>query len=1019
LRPAGLLALVLALPLAAGAPPVPPGRYLFRTYGPEQGLSDLGLTSIAQDRDGFIWIGCDSGLVRYDGTAFTRWSSREGLPSSTVRKVLPRRSGGVWAVAEGGISGSDKGRFFLLEADGRPFLPSRAAAVDVDGDGVLWALGTAGLYRIEGRAMVRVDALPRGRGRTLACGTGGELFVEVEGEVWRRAPGGGWARVPAGAGPRPDVVEALGVDGTGRLWVVGRQTLHFQEAGGPLRDASPRLPAPAFSNASIHRDRDGALSIPTNAGILRVKGDAFEQVGTGEGLPFRWTAASLLDREGNLWVVGPALCRQLGRGWTRAYTLQDGLPSDLVWVEFRDRQGRLYAGTSEGLARLGPKGWERVKGTEGHNVGSLDEDASGRLYIGSTNGPLLTLEPGASAAGPAFLRSLRPLGCTLPGRSLRLLMGPEGLWMSDPALGILLVDPARRTVRVAYGPQDAGVSELSVYQFEQDAQGRVWCATSAGLLVKDGPAWHRFGRAEGLKSDALNGIVLDGKGGAWLLYREVLGLQRAEFLDGRIRMKESLDSRNGLGTDAVYAAAMDAQGTLWMGTDRGVEGRLTSGAVFHLGRGGGLVADDCSQGGIYVDANQDVWVGTSMGLSRILADRRPAPLGPVPVTITHAARGRGADCLRDPRPIPSREATLEFRFAAQTYINEKAVIYQVRLVGLEEEWRTIAVAQDRYAALPAGEYRFEVRAAYPGMPYGPVASYPFRVLPPWWTTWWFVTGAGLGAAGLAAWAMDRRFKALGQQKERLAAMVDKATADLVKANHALEEANLALQAQSLSDPLTGLHNRRFLTVVVEDDLAKVQRAYHAAAARPAANADLVFFLVDLDHFKEVNDRHGHHAGDLVLERVAKALRRAARDTDAVVRWGGEEFLLMARNASRAEAPAMAERIRAAVAEAEVELETGQTLRWTCSVGFAAYPFSPGDPAWMGWERVVEIADGCLYMAKRGGRDAWAGAVALPGLDRAAHGPRIPWELAELASEGVVRLEASRPGVIPQGGRVGD
>jgi diguanylate cyclase (GGDEF)-like protein len=254
-----------------------------------------------------------------------------------------------------------------------------------------------------------------------------------------------------------------------------------------------------------------------------------------------------------------------------------------------------------------------------------------------------------------------------------------------------------------------------------------------------------------------------------------------------------------------------------------------------------------------------------------------------------------------------------------------------------------------------------------------------------------------------------RLRHLARQKTRLAAMVERATSDLRRANRALEEANLALQAQSLSDPLTGLHNRRFLSVVVDDDTAKVQRAYRdREAGRSVPNHDLIFLMVDLDHFKDVNDTHGHAVGDRVLEQVALALRKAARETDAVIRWGGEEFLLMARNSTRAEAPAMAERIRSLIAEQEVRLESGELITWTCSVGYASYPFSLQDDAWLGWERVVEIADACLYLAKRAGRDCWVGAEAAEGLRRAQHGPRLPYELAVLAEEGVVTLLTSRP-----------
>ncbi len=1015
--------LAFLLPLVLGAAESE-GRYLFKTYGPEQGFNEPGLTSITQDSEGFIWIGGDTGLVRYDGVGFRKWTAREGMTATTVSRVVRRRGGGIWIINEGGLEKFHRGVFTPILYEGKPFQPIRGSALDQDADGFLWALGQDGLYRQMGDTMERVAGLPEGRGRALAFRAGtGSVFVVVGGQVWERRKDTTWNHFTAQDGLPKDGIESLAVDGDGRLWVVGRRMLRYQDPGGTrFEDASPLLPGPPFASGVINRETDGSIGIPTNAGLLRLKGNDHEIIDPAAGLPCTWTVASLKDREGSLWVLGPTLYRQLGRGFTRAFTLQDGLPSDLVWKVFRDHAGRLFAGTSEGLAMLGPKGWKRVPGTDGLNITALSEDAAGRLFIACNNAPLRTLEPGASTATEDFYRSLRPEGEGVMERCQGVAVSPDGLiWACDPGHGIFRIDPARHTIRLDFGPVQSGVPEFAVWQLAEDHQGRLWAASNAGAIIRDASGWHRFGKAQGLKVDPLNGLAVANDSSVWVLYREPRGVSRVEYRGGVFKVLESLEAGSGLDTNMVYAAAVDARGALWVGTDHGVE--VVSGDDrLHIGRGGGLAGDDCSQGAMLVDGNQDVWVGTSTGLAHVLVGRRPHAPGPMDVTITQVTRGKLAlePPYGDAGAVPHRDATVEFRFASQTFVDEKAVLYQVRLVGLEDDWRTTDVPQARYAALPGGWYRFEARAAYPGMPFGSVASYAFEVLPPWWRTWWFMSLEVLAAAGAVTLLMNWRFRTLARQKERLAAMVEKATGDLLKANHALEKANLALKAQSLSDPLTNLHNRRFLSVVVDDDIAKVQRSYRDwTAGQVLPNNDLLFLMVDLDHFKIVNDTHGHHVGDLVLQKVAQTLRRAARETDGIIRWGGEEFLVLARNSTRAEASLMAERIRSLMAEQEVVLETGEVIRWTCSVGYAAYPFSLDDITWMGWERVVEIADACLYMAKRAGRDAWVGAGALPGLARSPHGPRLPWELVELAEEGVIELTSNKPEGLKRPPRTGD
>ncbi|NWF99570.1 MAG: GGDEF domain-containing protein [Thermoanaerobaculaceae bacterium] len=198
-------------------------------------------------------------------------------------------------------------------------------------------------------------------------------------------------------------------------------------------------------------------------------------------------------------------------------------------------------------------------------------------------------------------------------------------------------------------------------------------------------------------------------------------------------------------------------------------------------------------------------------------------------------------------------------------------------------------------------------------------------------------------------------------------------AELERLAAALEAANRQLREASVRDALTGLHNRRFLVESIARDVAVVRRAYHdVRRGRPPdpRNVDLGFLMVDLDHFKRVNDVHGHLVGDAVLVAVGRALAESVRDTDSVVRWGGEEFLVVARYVNRAFLQALAERLLAAVAAVRVALPSGDQLALTCSVGYCYYPM--GKVELFTWEQVVALADGALYMAKREGRNRCVG-----------------------------------------------
>ena len=235
-----------------------------------------------------------------------------------------------------------------------------------------------------------------------------------------------------------------------------------------------------------------------------------------------------------------------------------------------------------------------------------------------------------------------------------------------------------------------------------------------------------------------------------------------------------------------------------------------------------------------------------------------------------------------------------------------------------------------------------------------------------------------------------------------------AQAQLLEKNLELEQAYKALEDVSLTDQLTGLRNRRFFLQHVESDAALSLRGYDglAVGGEAATDRDLVFYMVDLDHFKAVNDRHGHAAGDSVLVQMRDRLREVFRESDYLVRWGGEEFLVLARATDRSEAHSVAERIRQAVSSRDFVLPDGTRLARTCSIGFACYPFLPAQPRLMSWSQVVELADLGLYISKHSGRDAWTAIYAADAAQPAELFPRLVHQLDDCVARGEARIVTS-------------
>ena len=236
------------------------------------------------------------------------------------------------------------------------------------------------------------------------------------------------------------------------------------------------------------------------------------------------------------------------------------------------------------------------------------------------------------------------------------------------------------------------------------------------------------------------------------------------------------------------------------------------------------------------------------------------------------------------------------------------------------------------------------------------------------------------------------------------------TEQLEQKNRELEAAQGSLKEASLTDPLTGLNNRRFLSEYLRHDVARVLREYAHALDDPASpeRTDLVFLLLDLDRFKAVNDRHGHDTGDKVLEQTADILREVCRKSDFVVRWGGEEFLVVSRFVDRLGAAILAERIRGAIGRHSFDVGGGVHLQQTCSIGFASFPFLEAHPDEFVWQEVVGVADRALYAAKENGRDGWVGISGIVGEPGQGLPRRVREDFFGCVSRGEIQCQTSQP-----------
>jgi diguanylate cyclase (GGDEF)-like protein len=552
---------------------------------------------------------------------------------------------------------------------------------------------------------------------------------------------------------------------------------------------------------------------------------------------------------------------------------------------------------------------------------------------------------------------------------------------------------------------------VSALSFQTD--GRLWIGSQTGEVglaepLGNGTGLH-FRRLElsGDEKDAgslaargfISALHEDRDGGVWVGTRRGLGR-----IDVKSRVISWLSTRDGLPSTNIAGIVGDALGSVWVATNRGLT-RIDPGprAMTHFG------AREGAQGAGYAEG---AWAAGGSGLLYFAGEGVTAfdPHEVHPSPVRPGIVFTGLEILR--RPVVPRwldpQSPLEHAIDAESEITlgSSASVFSVemaalhysdpqsnrlayRLEGFDPDWIDTD-AQSRvatYTRLAPGRYVLRARAATKnGLWSEREATLAIRVLPPWWRTrialagW---CGLALVAAGLGWAAALRLFRV------RLA-LLERET----------------LRRESLTDPLTGLYNRRFLTTYLQHELPKVLREYDAGAAH---GADLLFLLMDVDDFKSINDRFSHATGDQVLAKIAAALRDHIRDSDLAVRWGGDEFCVVSRSLPRDHAPASVARLGRAAETLGRTLAAEVGVGCTLSIGYAAFPFLVQEPRALTWEQTLALADHALLLTKRRGRNSHTGLRATAKLSSR--------EVLEfLAARGTAQLPPGIEVMVPAGDR---
>ena len=768
--------------------------YARQTWVMENGLPQNTITALWQTHDGYLWLGTESGLVRFDGNSFQVYdhNTDAAMPGNDICCLVEGPDGALWIGTSEGLGRRLQRKFRTYStSEGLPGASIRALAKT--NDGRIWAYTDQGPAVLKGDKFVVANWSPANTAATVTTSGGGAFWLDSS---QNPVSSGLWKRIDEQSGLQRDTIEFEAALGSDRRVFASRSLAVVMRGDRMVARLRAGKELPGTRIQALLADRQGSLWIGMNNGLARLVDGKLQVFPETDALGNESVLALLEDQEGNLWVGTESGGLHILRDQRfKTIGMHEGLDSDHITAIVEDRAGNLWIGTQgAGLNEMPTAGseakkvrtWTLEDGLMSDVILSLAAAPDGDIWVGTPDGlnrirgNRVDTFTSADGLPDDFIRSL------LVDRDQSLWIGTRrGLvhWSGVAEHAANRGLPPGMTILT----QADGLGSNTVGAMARDTKGDLWVATFAGLSRLHNGRITSFTTVNGLSSNVLTAL-LPRSDGTMLIGTQDHGLN---IWDGS---RFTAVSGGGLARITVHAILDDLHGHLWFATDNGIarcdcaigsagEGQRGMSHWLQFGTADGLRSKETaanSHPSAVRSKDGRLWFATPKGV--VVVDAAHFPINTVvpPVVVERFAVDdvdqpmTGAES--GPR-ISAGHVHFQFDYAGLSFTAPLKVRYRYQLEGFDKNWTDAGARRTAYYTnIPPGHYTFRVQAANnDGLWNTTGASFLFELRPHFYQTLWFylllLTATGAGVFLLLKRRLrlaEREFQAVLGERSRIA-----------------------------------------------------------------------------------------------------------------------------------------------------------------------------------------------------------------------------------------------------------